>query len=97
MANSKAISREQRERLEKLAAMPEDSIDTSDIPEVLDWSGAVRGGLSRPRKEAITIRLDADVLAWFRGHAEGGRGYQSEINRALRAHVQRTEKQRRRA
>jgi len=97
MASSKAISREQRERLEKLAAMPEDAIDTSDIPEVLDWSGAVRGGLYRPRKEAITIRLDADVLAWFRGHAEGGRGYQSEINRALRAHVQRTEKQRGRA
>lgn len=97
MASFKSISKEQRERLQKLAALPEETIDTADIPEVLDWSGAVRGGLYRPRKEAITIRLDADVLAWFRGHAEGGRGYQSEINRALREHVQRAEKQRRRA
>jgi uncharacterized protein (DUF4415 family) len=89
-----AISDEQRERLERLAAKPEADIDTTDIPEVLDWSGAVRGGLYRPRKEAITIRLDADLLAWFKRHAEGGRGYQSEINRVLRQHVAATEKQR---
>jgi uncharacterized protein (DUF4415 family) len=82
-----AIPKRQKERLERLAAAPEAEIDTSDIPEVLDWSGAVRGGLYKPRKEAVTIRLDADVLAWFRGHAEGGRGYQSEINRVLRQHV----------
>ncbi len=82
-----ATSDEQRARLERLAAQPDDTIDTTDIPEVLDWSGAVRGGLYRPRKEAITIRLDADVLAWFRGHADGARGYQSEINRVLRQHV----------
>jgi uncharacterized protein (DUF4415 family) len=89
-----AISKTQRERLERLAAAPEANIDTSDIPEVTDWSGAVRGGLFRPRKEAITIRLDADVLAWFKDHAEGGRGYQSEINRALRQHVANQEKRR---
>jgi uncharacterized protein (DUF4415 family) len=82
-----AISKAQRERLERLAAAPEADIYTSDIPEVTDWSGAVRGGLYRPRKEAITIRVDADVLTWFRGHAEGGRGYQSEINQALREHI----------
>lgn len=52
-----------------------------------DWSDAVRGGLHRPRKEAITIRLDADVLAWFREHVQSGRGYQTEINRVLRKHV----------
>ena len=38
-----AISKEQRERLERLAAAPEDEIDTTDIPEVRDWSDAVRG------------------------------------------------------
>ena len=85
-------SKEQRARLERLAAMPEEAIDTTDIPEVSAWSGAVRGGLYRPRKEAITIRLDADVLAWFRCHAEGGRGYQSDINRVLRVHVLRAGK-----
>ena len=89
-----AISKAQRERLERLAGAPEADIDTSDIPEVADWSGAVRGGLFRPRKEAITIRLDADVLAWFKGHTEGGRGYQSEINRALRQHIENSEKRR---
>jgi uncharacterized protein (DUF4415 family) len=90
-----AISKEQRERLQKLAAMPDEAIDTSDIPEVTDWSGAVRCGLYKPRKGVITIRLDADVLAWFKGHAEGSRGYQSEINRVLREHV--ANKERRRA
>lgn len=88
-----AISKAQRERLQRLAAIPDATLDTSDIPEVADWSGAVRGGLYRPRKEVITIRLDADVLAWFRGHAEGDRGYQSEINRVLRRHVAEREKQ----
>ncbi|MGH7154051.1 MAG: hypothetical protein ACREF3_08975 [Acetobacteraceae bacterium] len=39
------ISKEQKQRLERLAAAPETDIDTTDIPEVLDWSGAVRGGL----------------------------------------------------
>jgi uncharacterized protein (DUF4415 family) len=43
--------------------------------------------LCRPRKELITIGLDADVLAWFRDHAKGGRGDQSDINRVLRQHV----------
>jgi uncharacterized protein (DUF4415 family) len=82
----KEISREQRDRLDRLAAMPDDQIDTSDIPEVLDWSGAVRGGLYRPRKEVITIRVDADILAWFKERAQG-RGYQTEINRALRQYI----------
>lgn len=89
-----AIPKPQRERLERLAAAPEADIDTADIPEVPDWSGAVRGGLYKPRKEAITIRLDADVLAWFRNRADGGRGYQSEINRVLRQHVAGEEKRR---
>ncbi len=81
------ITKAQQDRLERLAVAPETDIDTSDIPEVTDWSGAVRGGLYRPRKERVTIRLDADVLDWFKGHSEGGRGYQSDINKALRQHI----------
>lgn len=45
--------------------------------------------LYRPVKQQITLRLDADVLAWFRANAPGGRGYQTEINRVLREHAQR--------
>ena len=37
--------------------------------------------LYKPRKKPITLRLDADVLQWFR---KPGRGYQTRINRALR-------------
>jgi uncharacterized protein (DUF4415 family) len=36
----------------------------------------------RPRKQAVTLRLDADVLAWFRA---SGPGYQTRINKLLRA------------
>jgi uncharacterized protein (DUF4415 family) len=39
------------------------------------------GSLYRPIKKAVTLRLDADVLAWFK---KPGRGYQTRINRALR-------------
>jgi len=82
-----AISKEQQARLERLAATSEDDIDTSDIPEVLDWSGAIRGRLPDAREKTVTIRLDADVVAWFRDHAENGRGYQTEINHALRHYI----------
>jgi hypothetical protein len=47
----------QQQRLQKRADMPDEDIDTPDIPEVLDWTGAIRGGLYCTRKEAITIRF----------------------------------------
>jgi uncharacterized protein (DUF4415 family) len=43
------------------------------LPETMEWY--------RPIKKPVTLRLDADVLAWFK---KGGRGYQTRINRALR-------------
>ena len=55
---------------------------------MLDWSDAGRGVFYRPVKRQITLRLDADVLAWFKQRAPGGRGYQTAINRALHDHVQ---------
>ena len=39
-------------------------------------------------KERITIRLDADVLAWFRAQVRGGGSYQTLINDALRTHME---------
>ncbi len=72
-----------------LEALPDDRIDTTDAPEVLDWTDAQRGAFYRPVKKQITLRLDADIVAWFRAHARDGRGYQTDINRALREHVHR--------
>ena len=69
--------------LKRLAEMPDDQIDFSDIPETTeaDWVGAVRGGLYRPVKRQVTARLDADVIAWLKA---GGQGYQTRMNAILR-------------
>ena len=79
-----------RSQIRGLEALPEDQIDTTEAPEILDWSDARRGVFYRPVKQQITLRLDADIVAWFKAHARGGRGYQTDINGALREHVQRT-------
>ena len=61
--------------------------DTRDIPEVKDWSGARRGVFFRPVKQQLTLRIDSDIIAWFKEHANEGQGYQTNINRALREFV----------
>jgi len=71
--------------LQRLAELSDAKIDTRDIPEIGDFSGAVRGRFYRPVKRQITLRIDADLLEWFR--AQGGR-YQTHINAALREYVQ---------
>ena len=85
---SKRLTREQRAELKSLATLRDDAIDTSDAPELLDWSGARRGLFYRPLKQQLTLRLDADVVAWFKSHATAEEGYQTRINRALREYVQ---------
>jgi len=77
------LSAAERRELERLAAMPEESIDTSDIPELDEafWQNAERGRFYRPVKESTTIRVDADVLHWLKSK---GRGYQTRINAILR-------------
>ena len=87
---SNNLTGEQKAEIEALAALPEEEIDTSDIPEILDWVGARRGLLYRPVKKQLTLRLDADVVAWFRANAPNGRGYQTEMNRVLREHATRS-------
>lgn len=87
----KKPSKKRAKELRALAAMPESRIDLSDIPEVRDWTGAVVGKFYRPIKKSLTIRLDADVLAWLRSK---GSGYQTRINKLLRAAM---ENKRRRA
>ena len=87
------LTEQQRADLERLRNMPDEEIDTSDAPEISDWSNAKRGMFYRPIKRQITLRLDADVLEWFREQVPDGRGYQTEINRALREHVVRRERE----
>ncbi len=78
----------QQAELAALAALPDDQINTHDIPEQRDWSGARRGVFFRPVKQQLTLRLDADVIDWFKRHAPNGEGYQTSINSALRAFVE---------
>lgn len=67
----------------RLEAMPDSSIDTSEMPELGD-DFFQRAELHSPPKQAVTMRLDADVLAWFK---EQGQGYQTRINKLLRVYM----------
>jgi uncharacterized protein (DUF4415 family) len=75
--NTKNFDRE----IAALMKLRDQDIDTSDIPEVTDWSKSVVGKFYRPVKEPVTIRLDADIVAWLKAE---GPGYQTRINALLR-------------
>ena len=75
------VSRKVAKELAALARMPDDKIDLTDAPEVREWRGAVVGKFYRPIKRPVTIRVDADVLAWLKRQ---GSGYQTRINKLLR-------------
>jgi uncharacterized protein (DUF4415 family) len=77
--------------LQRLDAMP---IDYSDIPPLDDEFFTLPTIPWPPAKQQLTIRLDADVLDWLKS---GGRGYQTRINRILRAAMESTRAQGRRA
>lgn len=90
---SKTIrSTEAQAQLDRLALMTDEQIDTADVPEATAeaWMQARRPGLYRPIKQPVTLRLDADIVTWFKEHAQG-RGYQTDINRVLRRYVTSTE------
>jgi uncharacterized protein (DUF4415 family) len=77
----KNVSDKMAEELNKLAELPDAQIDTSDIPEIKDFSNSEIGRFYRPIKKQVTLCLDADLLSWFKG--QGGR-YQTRINAVLR-------------
>lgn len=62
--------------------MTDEDIDYSDIPELDDEFFAKATQIWPPAKQQLTIRLDEDILKWLKGR---GRGYQTRINRILRA------------
>ena len=79
----KPLTAARKRRLAKLAAQPDSAIDFSDLPEltVKFWQNAVRNPFYRPVKRQLTLRLDADVIAWLR---KKGKGYQTRANALLR-------------
>lgn len=68
----------------RVASMKDEDIDLDDIPE-LDEAFLREAEWQPPIKKPVTIRLDADVLEWFRGQ---GPGYQTRINRLLRRYME---------
>ena len=87
--NNVSISKESVTDWERLDALQDEDIDLSDAPEItpeLFAKAVVRRGLKPPpSKQQITIRLDEDVLGWFRAQGEG---YQVRINSLLRAYME---------
>ncbi len=78
---ARELTASQRRELSFLATLPDESIDLSDAPDVANWTSPVVGRFYRPIKEPVTLRIDADVLAWLKA---SGPGYQTRINRWLR-------------
>lgn len=75
------LTKQQKRDIRAIAAKRDEDINYSDIPPVLDWSGAEIGKFYRPGKKPVTIRLDSDVIAWLKSD---GRGYQTRANQLLR-------------
>ena len=78
--NPPELTESQRAQLERHAALGDEGIDTSDIPE-LDAAF-----FERDTKKQLTVRLDQDVVDWFKSQ---GKGYQSRMNAVLRAFYER--------
>jgi uncharacterized protein (DUF4415 family) len=81
--SGRVLTARQKRELATLAALPDRQIDTSDIPELPPgaWKDAVRGRFYRRLKQAVSMRLDADVVAWLK---KRGKGYQTRANSILR-------------
>ncbi len=94
--SKRTTSKRSKTDWKRVDAMRDEDIDYSDNPK---WTpemfakAVLRAGLQPvPRKEQITLRLDGDVLEWFRRR---GPGYQTQINALLRAYMNEHLRQRR--
>jgi uncharacterized protein (DUF4415 family) len=78
------LTEERKRELAELAKRPDSEIDFSDIPELTEkfWQNAVPNPFYKPVKKQVTLRIDADILAWLR--QQGKDGYQSRLNAVLR-------------
>jgi len=83
--SAKATRNISRTDWDRVDAMTDEEIDTSDIPP-LDEAFFAAAELRMPQaKPSITIRIDPDVLDWFKSQ---GKGYQTRINAVLRRYVE---------
>ncbi len=71
--------------LKRIEAMRDEEIDYSDIPALDEGFFKEARVVVPPGKKQLTIRLDADVLAWLKAQ---GKGYQSRINAILRMYYE---------
>jgi uncharacterized protein (DUF4415 family) len=70
---------------ERVGTLTDDEIDTNDIPP-LDEDFFANAELRMPEpQKAVTIRVDKDVLDWFKSQ---GKGYQTHLNAVLRMYVE---------
>jgi uncharacterized protein (DUF4415 family) len=76
------LTRKQAKEVRGLSRMRDAEISLEDAPELTHWDRAVVGKFYRPIKKPLTIRIDADVLAWLKSQ---GKGYQTRLNNLLRA------------
>lgn len=83
---TKPLTNAQRREVERLASLPDARIDFSDAPEVQRRPAGIQvGRFYRPIKQLVSLRLDAEVLAWFRGR---GKKYQTYMNEVLRREME---------
>lgn len=75
------LTDEMRAELAALDTMREEDIDLSDIPETEFKRPVYVGLMYRPGKKSVTIRLDSDMVDWFK---KQGKGWQTKMNWALR-------------
>lgn len=81
-----ALTPAQVRMMREAEAIADERIDVSDMPPQTDFSAPRVGAFYRPVKKLVSIRLDADVLEYYRA-VSGGAGYQTLINAVLREYA----------
>ncbi len=82
----KRILEEHTDEIDQIAELSDADIDFSDIPEQNpeDWKHSIRGIFYKPVKRQLTLRIDADVVDWFKRTQPK---YQTAMNDALREYM----------
>ena len=78
------MQKQSKNNVKHLKTMSDEDIKLDDIPE-LDDEFFKSAQVTLPSKQSVTIRMDSDVLLWFK---KQGRGYQTRINKLLRRYME---------